>query len=446
MNDKHKISAQNQESAISTRMSRRKMLAATTGAIGAGVLGRFNILRAQDANTGLLRIGLVGAGGRGAGAADQALSVSGGDVKLTAVADVFEDRLKGAVIGLSKKHGEKANVPANRQFVGFDGYQQVLQHCDFIILATPPGFRPFHFAAAVAAGKNVFMEKPTCVDAFGARLCMETAKLADSKGLKVVVGLQRHYQASYRETLKRVQDGMIGDIVTANVYWNGSGIWYRKRKPGMNEMQFQMNNWYHFCWLCGDHIVEQHVHNLDVANWFIGALPESAYGFGGRQARNPTEPSEIYDHHTVEYRYPKGIIVNSQCRQFGGGDQRVTEEFRGTKGIAKPGEIRDYKGNIVWKHDGKNDPNPYQVEHDELHAAIRSNKPINNAHYGATSSFTAVLGRYATYTGKEWKWDSALKLNHRTMPEKLDWDTPPPTLPDKDGNYELPLPGKYKLA
>ncbi|MFM8434251.1 MAG: Gfo/Idh/MocA family protein, partial [Planctomycetia bacterium] len=294
------------------------------------------------------------------------------------------------------------------------------------------------------AGKHVFMEKPVCVDSFGAQVCLTAAKMADEKKLKVAVGLQRRYENRYRETVKRIREGLAGDIIGGQVYWNGSGIWYRDRQPDMTEMQFQVNNWYHFNWMSGDHICEQHVHNIDVANWVLDRLPESAYGVGGRQNRVPGQSSEIYDHHAVNFVYPGGVRIASQCRQFPGGDGRVNEEFQGTKGYVKIGEITDYKGNVLWKFEGKSD-NPYQVEHDELHDAIRNDKPLNNAYYGTTSSFSAVLGRTATYTGKQVGYEDLLKTGFRTMPETLTWETTPPVVPDKDGNYPLPMPATYKI-
>jgi predicted dehydrogenase len=210
-------------------------------------------------------------------------------------------------------------------------------------------------------------------------------------------------------------------------------------------MQFQVHNWYHFNWLCGDHICEQHVHNIDVANWFLDKLPDSAYGVGGRQNRVPNQPSEIYDHHAINFTYPGGVRIASQCKQFPGGDGRVNEEFQGTKGTIKIGEITDYSGKVLWKYDGKA-ANPYQVEHDELQDAIRNDKPLNNAYYGTTSSFSAVLGRTATYTGKQVGYADLMKSNFRTMPENLTWETTPPVVPDKDGNYPLPMPSSYKIA
>ncbi|MFM9060016.1 MAG: Gfo/Idh/MocA family protein, partial [Planctomycetaceae bacterium] len=330
--------------------------------------GGMRFVHGQGAATDLIRVGVIGAGGRGSGALKQTLSVPESNVKVTAVADAFRDRVQGALNAV-KDMGDKVDVPEDRRFEGLDAYKRVLDHCDLVILATPPGFRPFHFAAAIEAGKHVFMEKPVCVDSYGARLCLETAKRADEKGLKVVVGLQRRYENKYRETIARIREGLAGDIIGGQVYWNGSGIWYRNRKPDQSEMQFQVHNWYHFNWLCGDHICEQHVHNIDVANWVLDRLPESAYGVGGRQNRVAGQPSEIYDHHSVNFAYPGGVRIASQCKQFPGGDNRVNEEFQGTKATVRIGEITDYAGKVLWKFEGPN-PDPYQVEHNELHEAI----------------------------------------------------------------------------
>ena len=401
-------------------------------------------VNAQSPSSDVIRIGVIGCGGRGTGALQQTLSVPGSNVKLTALADAFEDGI-GRALQSVEGMKDKVDCPEERRFKGLDGYQKVLDHCDLVILATPPGFRPFHFDAAIKAGKHVFMEKPVCVDSFGARLCLEAAKMADEKKLKVVVGLQRRYERKYRETVARVREGLAGDIIGGQVYWNGGSIWYRGRQKDQNELQFQVNNWYHFNWLCGDHICEQHVHNIDVANWMLDKLPESAFGVGGRQNRVPGQPSEIYDHHAVNFTYPGGVKIASQCRQFPGGDGRVNEEFQGTKATVKIGEITDYAGKLLWRFEGDN-PNPYQVEHDELHDAIRSDKPLNNAYYGVTSSFSAVLARNATYTGKQWGFQQAMNLKNQTMPENLSWESKSPVEPDKDGNYKIPMPADYKLA
>jgi len=428
-----------------TTLSRRDALKAA-GVIGGSLAGlnAAQVARAQSPSSDVIRIGLIGAGGRGTGALQQTLSVPGSNVKLTAIADAFEDGVTRALKAVESMK-DKVDCPEERRFKGLDAYQEVLKHCDLVILATPPGFRPFHFDAAIKAGKHVFMEKPVCVDSFGARLCLEAAKMADEKKLKVVVGLQRRYDRKYRETVARVREGVAGDIIGGQVYWNGGGIWYRNRQAEQNEMQFQVNNWYHFNWLCGDHICEQHVHNIDVANWILDKLPESAFGVGGKQNRVPNQPSEIYDHHAVNFVYPGGVHIASQCRQFPGGDGRVDEEFQGTKATVKIGEITDYSGKVLWKFQGQN-PNPYQVEHDELHDAIRNDKPLNNAYYGTTSSFSAVLGRNATYTGKHWGFQQAMDLPNRTMPENLTWESKSAVEPDKDGNYKIPMPADYRIA
>jgi len=412
-------------------------------AITGGALAAMPAVHAQTPSSEVIRVGLIGAGGRGTGALQQTLSVPGSNVKVTAIADAFGDRIDGALRAVEKMEG-KVDVPEDRRFTGLDAYKKVLDHCDLVILATPPGFRPFHFDEAVKAGKHVFMEKPVCVDSFGAQVCLAAAKMADEKKLKVVVGLQRRYDQRYRDTIAKIREGLAGDIIGGQVYWNGGGIWYRGRKPEMTETEFQVHNWYHFNWLSGDHICEQHVHNIDIANWVLDAVPESAFGVGGRQNRVPGQPSEIYDHHAVNFTYPGGVSIASQCRQFPGGQNRVDEEFQGTKGYVKIGEITDYAGKVLWKYEGKGG-NPYQVEHDELHDAIRNDKPLNNVPYATAASFAAVLGRMATYSGKLWKYDEAIKLPYRTMPENLSFQTPAPVQPDKDGNYPLPMPATFKL-
>jgi predicted dehydrogenase len=427
----------------SSPVSRRHAIQAVGAATVTAAAG-VRAVHAQSPSSDVIRVGLVGAGGRGTGAMMQTLAVPGSNVKLTAIADVFDWSIDNA-LKQAESQKDKVDCPEERRFKGLDGYKQVLDHCDVVILATPPGFRPFHFEEAVKAGKHVFMEKPVCVDAFGARLCLQAAKMADEKKLKVVVGLQRHYEDKYLQTLARVRDGLAGDIVSGQVYWNGDRPWFKNRKPEMSELQYQLYNWGHFMWLSGDHIVEQHVHNIDVANWFLDKLPVSAYGVGGLQNRKPDQPTQIYDHHAVTFTYPGGVKIASQCRQFPGGEGRVSEEFQGTKGIVRIGEITDHDGKVLWKYDGKG-ANPYQVEHDALHDAIRTDKPLNNASYGATSSFTAVLGRYATYSGKQVAYDKVLGLDDRTMPEGLAWDGPAPVQPGADGLYPLPMPATFKMT
>ncbi len=430
--------------------SRRQFL--ETSAVAAGAAALPASLSAQVEGNSTLKLALVGCGGRGSGAANENLTTQGS--KLIAVADVFKDRMDSTLDMLQKRHEDKVEVPDENKFIGFDAYLKAIEVADIVILATPPGFRPMMFEAAVEAGKHVFMEKPVCVDAPGFRRVMAAAKKADEKNLKVVVGLQRHYQKSYLETLARIKDGMIGDIVSAQVWWNGAGVWVRERQPDDTEMRYQVRNWYYFNWLCGDNITEQHIHNLDVANWFIGqamgqesAHPVIAQGMGGREVRDGDPKfGEIFDHHFVEYRYENGVIVNSQCRHQPGTWPKVSEEIIGTKGRATPGRIMDLAGKeTLWRHRGRDDANAYQVEHDELLRCIREDKPINNAYYGATSSMTSVLGRMCTYSGKEIKWEDAVASNHTDFPDVLAWDAEPKVLPGPDGHYPVPVPGKTQV-
>ena len=324
--------------------SRRSFITGASAALLAGGVGggaaantASDVGRARGDAT--LRIGLIGCGGRGTGAAAQAMSTSG-PVELVAMADAFEDRLDNCYARLAEmgesgsfESGKRLQVPAENRYVGFDAYRKVIDSgVDVIVHATPPGFRPEHFEYAVEQGKHVFMEKPVAVDAPGVRRVLKAAKAAKEKGLKVGVGLQRHHSAMYNETIDRIHDGAIGDVVALRVYWNGSGVWVRARKPGQTEMEYQMRNWYYFNWLCGDHIVEQHIHNIDVGNWVKGGHPVEAQGQGGRQWRNGPDHGEIFDHHFVEYTYDDGAVMLSQCRHIQNCWDQVAEFAHGSKG------------------------------------------------------------------------------------------------------------------
>ena len=403
---------------------------------------------AYAAGSDTLKVAVIGCGGRGAGAADQALSVKQ-DVKLVAMADAFKDRLDESYENLKKKHGTsgRLDVPEEHKFVGFDGYKQAIALADVVILATPPGFRPIHFEEAVNAGKHVFMEKPVATDAPGVRKVLEMAEKAKQKNLNVVVGLQRHYQPSYLELMKRLHNGEIGEITGGQVYWNSSGVWERPREPQQTEMEYQMRNWYYFTWLCGDHIMEQHIHNIDVANWAKQAYPVKAQGMGGREVRTGPDHGQIFDHHYVEFHYEDGTMINSQCRHMEGCMNKVSESFVGTKGRATTDnntEITDLKGNSLWRHRGKNDPNPYQIEHDRLFAAIANGEVINDAENGAKSTMTSLMGRMATYSGKVIEWEEALNSNISLMPQRFSFDANPPVMP-VEGRYPVPVPGKTKV-
>ncbi|WP_221394751.1 Gfo/Idh/MocA family protein [Dyadobacter sp. NIV53] len=440
--------------------NRREFLKAS-GLIAGGAL--LNPLASYGYNSAVdetIRVALIGCGGRGTGAAAQALSTTQ-NVQIVAMADAFKDRLDESYKNLTAKKYKnaagapvdtktKVNVPDDRKFVGFEAYKQAiaLKDVDVVILATPPGFRPWHFEEAVKNNKQIFMEKPVATDAPGIRKVLEVAEEAKKKKLNVVVGLQRHYQSNYREAIKRIQDGAIGDIVGGQVYWVGSSPWVKERLAGQTEMEYQMRNWYYFNWLCGDHISEQHVHNIDVANWVKGAYPVQIQGTGGREVRTGKMYGEIFDHHTLDLVYADGTTISSQCRQFEGTWQKVDEAFVGTKGRidsfdSNKAILKDYKGGIIYNHDGKADGNPYQVEHDELFAAIAKGEyKFADAENGAKSTMTSIMGRMATYSGKMIKWDEALNSQINLFPDKLAWDANPKIMPGPDGLYPVAVPGK----
>lgn len=441
----------NEKSNISTENLSRRDFVRTSALVAGGILTLGVEQSAYAAGNDVIKIALVGCGGRGTGAAVQALK-SKQNVKLVAMADAFKDRLDDSFSNVQKSFSgnkDRIDVPDSNKFVGFDGYKKAIALADVVILATPPGFRPMHFEEAIKAGKHVFMEKPVATDIPGIRKVLDMAELAKQKKLNVVVGLQRHYQTNYRELMKRIQDGIIGEITSAQVYWNNDGVWVKERQAGQTEMEYQMRNWYYFNWLCGDHIVEQHIHNIDVVNWAKNAYPIKAQGMGGRQVRNGKDHGEIYDHHFVEFEYEDGTIMNSQCRHIPGTMSRVSEFLQGTKGKATTNgatTIMDLKGNKLWEHRGKEDPDPYQQEHDELFAAIAKGEfKFQDGENGAKSTLTSIMGRLATYSGQVITLDEAMKSEINLMPKTLAWDANPLILPDKDGFYPIAVPGKTKV-
>lgn len=364
------------------------------------------------------------------------------------MADAFKDNLDSTYNTLKEKFQDKIDIPDSRKYVGFDGYKSAIKDADVVILTTPPGFRPIHFEEAVKQGKHVFMEKPVATDLPGIRRVLAAAAEAKRKKLNVVVGLQRRYQTNYREVIKRVQDGAIGDVVSGQVYWNSGGVWVRPRKPGMTEMEYQMRNWYYFNWLCGDHIVEQHVHNIDIANWIKGKYPVSIQGTGSQAFRKGKDYGEIYDNFAVELTYDDNSVVYSQCRHFEGISNRVDETFQASKGrtylsAGGQGVLWDANGKEIYRHDPKGNPNPYQQEHKELFEAIAKGEyKFDNAEYGAYSTLTGIIGRIACYTGKTIKWDKALESNVDLQPATYAWDASPKILPNADGLYPVAVPGQ----
>ena len=428
-------------------IKRRSFLKNSSILTGSLVLPSFSFKKQKQLDK-KLKISVVGCGGRGTGAAVQALRADK-NVELVALCDAFEDRLERSLNAIiDELDGElDIKVKDKNKFVGFDGYKKAIDLADVVILATPPGFRPQHFEYAVNKSKHIFMEKPVATDAAGVRRILESAKLVKEKKLNVVVGLQRRYQLSYLDILKQVRRGVAGKIISGTVKWNGHGVWVRKREPQQSELEYQMRNWYYFNWLCGDHIVEQHIHNLDVANWSLDEHPISAQGMGGREVRKGIDHGEIFDHHYVEFKYPSGAVIHSQCRHQPGTLRKVNEVLVGTKGVINLRNggvvtINDHNGNLLHKYDPKNDISPYQIEHNKLFKSIRSGGQIDDTEYGATATMTAIMGRMATYSGKLSEWESAMNADEKLVPDNLSWGSTAPVLPDNQGKYKVPIPGK----
>jgi myo-inositol 2-dehydrogenase / D-chiro-inositol 1-dehydrogenase len=417
--------------------SRRDFLKTSTAAtIGLGMLSN-----AHAAGSDTIKVGLIGCGGRGSGAAEDVCKAAGSslNIKLYAMGDAFEDQLKNCRDRL-KNHDvckDKFDVSDDRSFVGFDAYQKVIDSCDLVMLATPPGFRPQHIEATIKAGKHLFTEKPVAVDGTGIRKVLAAYEEANKKGLSVVAGTQRRHQAGYIESLKRIHEGAIGDILTARVYWNQGDIWAHKRQPGWSDTEYQIRNWYHFLWLCGDHITEQHVHNLDVACWAIGAHPLKAVGMGGRQVISEPERGQSYDHFAVDYEFPNGVHVLSMCRQISGCANNISETIVGTNGQWHS-ERYLFSGGYKSRVRVPNEVNAYVQEHMDLLESISTRKPVNELKQVAESTLTAILGRTSAYTGKEVSWDQALNSKLDTFPKHLDIKGPieEPPIP-KPGVTEL---------
>lgn len=388
-------------------------LAAAAVSVPASLL-RANAAHAAGSDT--IKIGVIGCGGRGTGAAYDAINAAP-NTRITAIGDAFPERIDSSRAELAKL-GDRATIAEKNCYRGFEAYKEVLASgVDSVILATPPHFRPFHFAAAIDAGKHVFFEKPVAVDGPGVRLVMEAGEKATKKGLAVVTGTQRRHENAYLEAMKRLRDGAIGQVVTASVYWNQGGLWMNERKPEWSDMEWQLRNWLYFTWLSGDHIVEQHVHNLDVANWVVGSHPLKAHGMGGRQVRTQPAYGHVNDHFAVEYEYAGGINVYSFCRQIDGCDSRVEEVVKGTDGTMVTSSGRAMMtGKTKWRFDSEQNNKPYVQEHTDMIESIVAGKPLNEAQRIAESTLTAIMGRMATYTGKAVTWEQALNSKTRLGP------------------------------
>ncbi len=441
----------------SAPVSRRRFLKHSSIAVAsAAALSELPWVRtAHAAPDDPIRIGVIGCGGRGTGAVADALGAATNvvypqagyhtedlkadaalvnkHVTVVALADVFPDRLNSCREQLAKL---QLTIPSERCFTGFDAYKQLLAvpEVNYVILATPPHFRPMHLKAAIEAGKNVFMEKPVAADAAGVKMVIEAGELAKQKSLGIVAGTQRRHLRGYNETIKRLHDGAIGEIIYGRAYWNGGTIWVIDRKEGWSDMEWQLRNWNYFTWLSGDHIVEQHVHNLDIINWTLNDHPIKALAMGGRQARPGSAQGHIYDHFAVEYEYANGARMFSQCRQMDGCDGLVAEAVVGTKGSSNCSNyIKAGDGNL-WRFRDR-DVNAYQQEHQDLIASIRAGAPLNEARTVAESTLTAIMGRESAYSGRVVEWDALLNSGTRLGPDKYEFGSLP--FP------EVAIPGKY---
>ncbi len=404
-----------------TRPASRRDFLATSAAVAAGA-ALAPLTNVHAAGSDVLRVGLIGCGDRGTGAATQALHADE-HVKLVAIGDMFKDHIdaKLKVLKDDKDISAKVDVKPDHCFVGWDAYKQVLAAgVDVVILTTPPHFRPLHLQAAVEAGKHVFCEKPVAVDAPGVRSVIESCRIAKAKNLSLVSGLCYRYDKAKRETMARIHDGAVGEIVALQTNYNAHGLWNVDRTKDMSDMEWQLRNWLYFTWLSGDHIVEQHIHSLDKMAWALKDQPPlKAFGLGGRQARTGEEYGNIFDHHAVVFEYESGVKLFSYCRQQNGTVSDVNDYVMGTHGVA---DIMHHsiKGKNEWKRE-KDPTDMYQNEHDELFASIRSGKPINNGDYMCQSTLMAIMGRMATYTGQVIEWEKAKNSKEDLTPAKYEF-------------------------
>lgn len=414
---------------------------------GGALLGTLPVARfAHAASGGDLKLAMVGGGGRGTGAASQALQAYGG-VKLVAIAELYQDRADLAIKNLEAMNPGKVDVPPERRFIGFEAYKQAIAECDVVILATPCLFRPMMFEEAVRQGKNAFLEKPVAVDAPGIRRVLAAAAEAKKKNLKVGVGIQRRHKAGYIDTIKRIQDGALGQQMYYRAIWDmGEARAMQPRKPGMSELEYQLRNQFYFAWQCGDINVDMGLHNVDVINWIKGMYPIAARGLGGAEVRKGPGAGAILDHCAIEFDYADGTRLFAQNRQIPGCWSSIGETAHGSDGSAEMVNDRNLfriTGKNEWRRPTEEKvKDPYQQEHDDLFAAIVGNQDYNEAERAAFSTMTTIMGRMAVYSGREILWDDAIKSEARMAPEIKAYDDEPPVKPDETGAYPHPIPGK----
>ncbi|MET0290237.1 MAG: Gfo/Idh/MocA family oxidoreductase [Pseudoxanthomonas sp.] len=432
------MSESDASSPIISALSRRDFLRTTASAAVAGSLAaRFGT--AYAAGSDEIRVGLIGAGGRGTGALRNVLEAAPG-VRVVSIGDVFQDQIDASLKQINAKLAKPIKVPKERQFSGLDAYQQVLkQDINYVILATPPGFRPQHLKAAVEAGKHIFTEKPIAVDGPGVRDVLALADVAAAKNLRIAAGTQRRHQAGYIETIKRIHDGAIGDIVAARAYWNQGSLWHKPRQPDWSDAEWMLRNWLYFPFLSGDILVEQHIHNPDVVNWAMQAHPVRAVSLAGRQVRTEPAFGSVYDHFATDFEYANGTHLMSMCRQMDNCANNVGEALVGTKGNCQVDRY-SITGAHPWKRSSdEEEADPYVQEHIDLIAAIRGNTPLNELKTVAETTLTAIMGRMAGYTGQAVTWEEAMNSQERLMPTDFSLDS---TLPVP----AVAMPGKTPLA
>ncbi|MCL4203194.1 MAG: Gfo/Idh/MocA family oxidoreductase [Pirellulaceae bacterium] len=449
---------QNLNSSSPSGVSRRGFLRNTSLGLAAAAT-MFPRVHAAEGPELEIKIGLIGCGGRGTGAVLDAVgaatkviypqsgyhtedvaegaTIEKKNIKVIALADIFEDRLDRCRQNLQRLG---MDIPKERCFIGFDAYKQVLAEpeVNYVILASPPHFRPVQLMAAIQAGKHVFAEKPVAVDVPGVRMVIEAGKLAQQKALGIGAGTQRRHMKSYQEAIQRIRDGAIGELVYGKCYWNGGQIWVIDRQEGWSDLEWQLRNWNYFTWLSGDHYVEQHVHNLDIMNWVLGSHPVRAVsGVGGRQVRTGDRHGHIYDHFAVEFEYPGGISMFSQARQINGCRNLVEEAVVGTGGRSNCKDFIEPKNGERWRFRDR-EPSPYRQSHENLIDSIRIGKPLNEAQTIAEATMTGILGREAVYSGQAIDWDTAIQSETRLGPDEYSFGAYP--IPP------VPMPGVYRFT
>ncbi|MEC8558235.1 MAG: Gfo/Idh/MocA family oxidoreductase [Planctomycetota bacterium] len=410
----------------SSANSRRKFIA-TTASISAAATMVHSSSEVKASAEETIRIGIVGCGGRGTGALNDSFSINN-NVKLVAASDLYANKCANTITQISRRHPDKVDVAPDQVYDGLEGYKKILERSDIdlVFLTTSPGFRPYHILETVEAGKHVFAEKPSCVDPAGYRVCLKADLLAKKNQTGIVTGTQYRRQANYVGAIEEIRKGTIGNIVSAQSRYCSTGIWYRNRKEGMSDAEYQLNNWMHFIWLSGDQIAEQAVHNIDAMNWFMGSNPLTAYGSGGRFTR-PAD-SEMWDNVSIDYVYPGNKTLSFMCRQIPGSKSDNGNVVYGSEGICHIGAmsrgsyITDYDGKKIWEQAGSIG-DAYKQEHKDLVDSIRAGKPIVELKQTADSSLTAVMGRMAAYTGQEVTWDFLTKESKLDLyPKDLAWD------------------------